>query len=203
MSRSHVENIATGAHKYIVVHGGTMDGTNCRSPMGCGMNREGAIEQTWQSNRAVRMENVGQTDVVDPWLSNGRNNFRDIKEIVMDPEAPEQAVEQREAAVVQVQNGKLGELDARFRNHTVALFQKHGFTNLGYYHPMDANKGAANTLIYFLAFPDKEAADKSWKAFRDDPDWQKVVTESQKNGKLTTKAPDSVYMKATDFSAIK
>ena len=46
------------------------------------MNREGAIEQTWQSNRAVRMENVGQTDVVDPWLSNGRNNFRNIKEIV-------------------------------------------------------------------------------------------------------------------------
>jgi hypothetical protein len=59
-----------------------MDGTNCRSPMGCGMNREGAIEQSWQSNRAVRMENVGQTDVVDPWLSDGRNSFRSLKEIV-------------------------------------------------------------------------------------------------------------------------
>ena len=82
VAKSHVVNITTGEHKYIVVHGGTMDGTNCRSPMGCGMNREGAIEQSWQSNRAVRMENVGQTDVVDPWLSNGRNNFRNIKEIV-------------------------------------------------------------------------------------------------------------------------
>ena len=56
--------------------------------MGCGMNREGAIEQTWQSNRAVRMENVGQTDVVDPWLSNGRNNFRNIKEIVASAVSP-------------------------------------------------------------------------------------------------------------------
>jgi hypothetical protein len=28
------------------------------------------------------MENVGQTDVVDPWLSDGRNSFRNIKEIV-------------------------------------------------------------------------------------------------------------------------
>ena len=46
VARSHVENITIGEHKYIVVHGGTMDGTNCRSPMGCGMNREGAIEQT-------------------------------------------------------------------------------------------------------------------------------------------------------------
>src|SRR5436305_12800588 len=50
--------------------------------MGCGRNQEGAIEQTWQSNRAVRMANGSQTDVVDPWLSNGRNNFRNIKEIV-------------------------------------------------------------------------------------------------------------------------
>jgi len=82
VAKSHVEVISTGERKYIVVHGGTMDGTNCRSPMGCGMNREGAIEQTWQSNRAVRMENVGQTNVVDPWLSDGRNNFRNIKELV-------------------------------------------------------------------------------------------------------------------------
>ena len=88
VAKSHVENITTGEHKYIVVHGGTMDGTNCRSPMGCGMNREGAIEQTWQSNRAVRMENVGQTDVVDPWLSDGRNNFRNIKEIVASAVTP-------------------------------------------------------------------------------------------------------------------
>src|SRR5947209_4534593 len=86
--KSHVEDLTTGEHKYVVVHGGTMDGTNCRSPMGCGMNREGAIEQTWQSNRAVRMENVGETDIVDPWLSNGRNNFRDIKEIVASAVTP-------------------------------------------------------------------------------------------------------------------
>lgn len=82
VAKSHIENITTGGHKYIVVHGGMMDGTNCRSPMGCGMNREGAIEQSWQSNRAVRMENVGQTNLVDPWLSDGRNNFRNIKEMV-------------------------------------------------------------------------------------------------------------------------
>jgi len=87
----HVEQIAGAGgknHTYKVVHGGTMDGTNTRSPMGTGMNREGAIEQSWQSNRAVRMENVGQTDVVDPWLSNGRSNFRNIKEIVASAVTP-------------------------------------------------------------------------------------------------------------------
>src|ERR1043165_5539220 len=77
VTKRHVEKIGAAEHKYTVVHGGTMDGTNCRSPMGCGMNREGAIEQTWQSNRAVRVESVGQPAIGDPWLSNGRNNFRD------------------------------------------------------------------------------------------------------------------------------
>ena len=65
-----------------------MDGRNCRSPMGCGMSREGAFYQTWESNRWVRMENVGQTDVVNPWLSNGRNNFRSVAEIARSALAP-------------------------------------------------------------------------------------------------------------------
>jgi hypothetical protein len=99
--------------------------------------------------------------------------------------------------------GKLGALDARFREHTQKLFEKHGITNLGYFHPADDNKGAANTLIYFLAYPSKEAADKSWAAFRADPEWVKAKGASEKGGPLTAKAPDSVYMKATDFSAIK
>lgn len=82
VAKRHVEEIAKGSHQYVVVHGGTVDGECCRTPMGCGINREGVIDQSWQSNRAVRMENVGQTDIVNPWLSNGRNNFRNLDEIV-------------------------------------------------------------------------------------------------------------------------
>src|SRR5689334_21964666 len=67
-ARTHVEEIAAGEYKYVVTQGGTMDGRNCRSPMGCGMSREGAFEQTWESNRSVRMENVGDTDLISPWL---------------------------------------------------------------------------------------------------------------------------------------
>jgi hypothetical protein len=80
--RSHVEEIATSTHQYSVVQRGTMDGRNCRLPMGCGIAREGAYLQTWDSNRSVRMENVGETDIVNPWLSNGRNTFRSVAEIV-------------------------------------------------------------------------------------------------------------------------
>jgi hypothetical protein len=98
--------------------------------------------------------------------------------------------------------GKLAALDARFRDHTLALFTKHGITNLGYFHPTDADKGASNTLIYFIAHKDRDAAAASWKAFRDDPAWTKAREASEKNGKLTAKV-ESVYLKPTDFSAIK
>jgi hypothetical protein len=85
VARSHVEEITGltgGKYKYTIFQGGTMDGRNCSSPMGCGIAREGAILQTWESNRSVRMENVGDTNIINPWLSNGRNNFRNVEEIV-------------------------------------------------------------------------------------------------------------------------
>jgi hypothetical protein len=91
VARSHIEEITAptgGTHKYTVFQGGTMDGRNCRSPMGCGISREGAFLQTWESNRSVRIENVGDADVVNPWLSNGRNNFRSVDEIVSSAVAP-------------------------------------------------------------------------------------------------------------------
>lgn len=98
--------------------------------------------------------------------------------------------------------GKLADLDARFRDHTLALFAKHGITNLGYFHPADADKGATNTLIYFLAHKSRTAADASWKAFRDDPGWVKARTASEKNGKLTAKV-ESVFLTPVDYSPLK
>jgi len=80
--KDQVELITDGRDAYTVVQRGTIDGRSCRSPMGVGMNMEGALEQTWESNRAVRIENVGDTNVINPWLSNGHNDFRTVKQIV-------------------------------------------------------------------------------------------------------------------------
>ena len=80
--KRHIEEIAAGRHAYVIRQGGTMDGANCRSPIGVGMMDGPAIVQTWESNRAVRLENIGATDIVNPWLSNGRNGFRTLDEIV-------------------------------------------------------------------------------------------------------------------------
>ncbi len=88
VKRMHVEEITSGRHRYKVTQAGTMDGRNCRLPMGCGIAREGALLQTWDSNREVRMENVGENDLVNPWLSNERNTFRSVDEIVASAVTP-------------------------------------------------------------------------------------------------------------------
>src|SRR5436189_2824272 len=80
--KRHVEELTAARHAYSVVQGGTMDGTNCRAPLSVGMSNGPGAEQTWESNRAVRLENAGDTDLVNPWLSNGRNTFRTMDEIV-------------------------------------------------------------------------------------------------------------------------
>ena len=97
--------------------------------------------------------------------------------------------------------GKLEALHARFRNHTTKLFRKHGMTNIGYWAPNDAPL-SQNTLVYILAFPSREAAQKSWENFNNDPEWKKVKQESEVNGKLVDKV-DSVYMGPTDYSPMK
>ena len=98
-------------------------------------------------------------------------------------------------------DGKLGELDARFRVHTLKLFALHQMTNVAYWHPTDLDKGAANTLIYILAHPSREAAKANWSAFRTDSTWIAARTASEKNGSLTT-AVKSLCLAPTDFSPL-
>src|SRR5262249_22179073 len=94
--------------------------------------------------------------------------------------------------------GKLDALHARFRDHTLALFDRHGMTSVGYFKPQDAPL-KQNTLIYILAHPSREAAAKNWQAFHDDPEWQKVKAASETQGPLTTKI-ESVFADPTDYS---
>jgi hypothetical protein len=49
--------------------------------------------------------------------------------------------------------GKLEALNARFRDHTNALFAKHGMKIIGFWVPSDKDRGADNTLVYLLEFP--------------------------------------------------
>jgi len=97
--------------------------------------------------------------------------------------------------------GKLEELHARFKNHTLRIFNKHNMTSIAYFRPQD-DPLKQNTLIYVLAHPSREAAKKNWADFQADPEWQKVSAESQVNGRIVTKV-ESVFADPADYSPIK
>ena len=85
-------------------------------------------------------------------------------------------------------------LHSRFRDHTTALFRKHGMTIIGYRQPVTKK----DTLIYLLACKDGAARDAAWAAFGADPEWVKTRTEIQVSVQV-----DNVFMSATDYSPMK
>jgi hypothetical protein len=112
-----------------------------------------------------------------------------------------------ELRVYTANEGKLEALEARFRDHTTAIFKKHHMEVIGYWTPQSddpksADSKSKDTFIYILAHPSREAATKNWKEFREDPEWVKVQTESEKNGPLVKKV-DSTFMDALPFSPMK
>ena len=69
--KSHVQEVTTAPCTYHITQGGTMDGKMCTTLPGVWQ----PYEQTWESNRSVRMENVGATNVHNPWLKIGPIDF--------------------------------------------------------------------------------------------------------------------------------
>jgi hypothetical protein len=98
-------------------------------------------------------------------------------------------------------DGKLPNLQARFRDHTIRIFNKHGMKSVGYWVPQDA-PAKDNTLIYIISHDSREQAKKNWADFQADPEWKKVSAESQVDGRIVSNVV-SVFMDATDYSPIK
>jgi len=103
-----------------------------------------------------------------------------------------------ELRVYHTYEGKLDDLLARFRNHTITIFKRHGMESVAYWTPTD-DPLKGKTLFYILKHPSREAATANWAAFRADPEWQQVSAASEANGKLVEKT-ESTFLQLTDFS---
>ena len=97
--------------------------------------------------------------------------------------------------------GRLPALLARFENHRVSLFVKHGIRNVAYWVPQDENL-SENTLIYVIAHANRDSAVASWNAFRNDPEWVEARAASQLDGDIV-KEVVSVFMEATSWSPMQ
>lgn len=102
--------------------------------------------------------------------------------------------------------GNLPLLLDRFRQHTVALFTRHGMEHFAYFTPAAGQPGEKDTLIYLLKHKSVEAQKASFDAFRADPEWVKVKEDSEKAGGGSLTIPDGVKSEtliATDYSPVK
>jgi len=98
--------------------------------------------------------------------------------------------------------GNLDKVLARFRDHTLKIFAKHGMVSVGYWVTTDAKDGAGGKLVYLLAHPSREAATANWAAFRADPEWVAAKAASEANGQIVA-STESVFLSPTDFSPLK
>jgi hypothetical protein len=106
-----------------------------------------------------------------------------------------------ELRLYHVNPGKMDALKARFGDHTDAIFKRHNMKSVGYWTPEDA-PSSQNLFVYILEHPSREEAKKNWDAFRDDPEWQKVKTESEAQGKLVDHI-ENYFMDPTTYSAMQ
>ena len=97
--------------------------------------------------------------------------------------------------------GNLDNLHARFRDHTIRIFENHGMKIVGFWSPLSEDD-ADDTLIYVLEHASQEAANASWQAFGQDPEWKSVSEASNANGPILA-GVERRYMSATDYSPIK
>lgn len=113
-----------------------------------------------------------------------------------DSPAPEGVYELR---VYTCAPGRLDALHRRFRDHTLKLFARHGMTNVAYFTPAEG-PAADNTLVYFLWHKSQEAAAESFQNFRNDPQWQRVRAESERDAPILSQPVDSTFLKLTNYS---
>ena len=94
--------------------------------------------------------------------------------------------------------GRMHDILARFRDHTMALFERHGIEVVGFW-VTDIGERSYGELVYICRFSDLNARQAAWEAFRADPEWVEVKARTEANGPIVARV-DVKILQATDFS---
>lgn len=92
--------------------------------------------------------------------------------------------------------GRMDDLLRRFRDHTLALFEEHGMTSVGYW----TEASDPDVLVYLLRH--EGSPRENWAAFTADPVWIRAKAASVENGEIVVSI-ESVMLEPTDFSALQ
>jgi hypothetical protein len=95
-----------------------------------------------------------------------------------------------ELRAYEVVPGRMPALHARFKNHTLGFFKKHGIRVVGFW---EAAVGTSNVLTYLVAFDDPAQRERAWSAFRADPDWLRARDESERDGPIVARIRNELW----------
>ena len=96
--------------------------------------------------------------------------------------------------------GRMRDLQARFRDHTLKIIERHGIKVIGFWTP-DVSENSYR-LIYMVAFEDAGHRERAWAAISADPEFRQVIAESEVDGPLTS-GMHNTLLKPTDFSPLQ
>ena len=89
--------------------------------------------------------------------------------------------------------GRMPAMHARFQNHTMGFFRRHGIAVVGFW---EAMIGVSNVLHYIVRFDDLAHRERAWAAFGADPDWLRVRAESEKDGPIVARIRSEIWRPA-------
>ena len=105
-----------------------------------------------------------------------------------------------ETRIYETHTGRLPALNARFRTHTMKIFERHGIKNIGYW---TSEVGEySDRLTYIVSFEDAGSRERAWESFRNDPEWNKVREDSEKDGAIVKRVFNNL-LTPTDYSPLQ
>lgn len=96
--------------------------------------------------------------------------------------------------------GRLPKLLKRFNDHTLALWERHGIRQAGFW--TTAIGPSNNDLTYMLAWESMAERERKWAVFMADPDWIAARNDSEKDGPIIANVASS-FLTPTAFSSVK
>ena len=108
-----------------------------------------------------------------------------------------------ELRIYKAMPGKRDVLATRFRDHTMAMFEKAGMRNVGYWTAVTGDE-VDRTFIYMLAYPSQEARADMWKTLGADPDFQReVIAMERSEERKLVDTIDARLLVPTEFSPLR
>ncbi len=96
--------------------------------------------------------------------------------------------------------GRLPALLNRFAEYTLAIWDKHGIRQAGFFTTIVGEN--SQHLTYLIAWESLADNDVKWKAFTTDPAWHKARDESERDGQILSNISNQL-LSPTAFSAVQ